>query len=88
MHKEVDPILLQDSDFAALHAQFCTKIDLAIELLEAAIRHRVPFGVPLFDGWYLSEELVKVAARRKKDWVSILKRNRKLETNSFCQDRE
>ena len=37
----------------------------------------------LFDGWYLSEELVKAAARRKKDWGSILKRNRQLETNSF-----
>jgi len=83
LHKEVDPILLDDPAFQLLHAQFHTKIDLAIELVEAAIRHKVPFGVLLFDGWYLSEEVVKVAARRKKDWVSILKRNRKLETNSF-----
>jgi DDE superfamily endonuclease len=83
LHKEVDPVLLQDPDFLALHQQFRTKIDLGIELLEAASGHKVPFGVLLFDGWYLSEELVKAAARRKKDWVSILKRNRKLETNSF-----
>ncbi len=83
LHKEVDPVLLQDPAFLALHQQFRTKIDLGIELLEAAIGHKVPFGVLLFDGWYLSEELVKAAARRKKDWVSILKRNRKLETNSF-----
>jgi Transposase DDE domain len=83
LHKEVDPVLLQDPDFQALHAPFHTKIDLAIDLLEAAIRHKVPFGVLLFDGWYLSEALVTVAARRKKDWVSIVKRNRKLETNSF-----
>lgn len=83
LHKEVDPSLLDDPDFLALHQQFHTKIDLAIELVEAAIRHKVPFGVLLFDGWYLSEELVTVAARRKKDWVSILKRNRKVETNSF-----
>jgi hypothetical protein len=83
LHKEVDPVLLDDPDFQALHQQFHTKIDLAIELIEAAIRHKVPFGVLLFDGWYLSEDLVKVAARRRKDWVSILKRNRKLETNSF-----
>jgi DDE superfamily endonuclease len=83
LHKAVDPVLLKDPAFAALHAQFRTKIDLAIELLEAAIRHKVPVGVLLFDGWYLSEELVKAAARRKKDWVSILKRNRKVETNSF-----
>jgi hypothetical protein len=83
LHKEVDPVLVEDPDFLALHQQFRTKIDLAIELLEAAIRHKVPFGVLLFDGWYLSAELVQVAARRKKDWVSILKRNRKLETNSL-----
>jgi len=83
LHREVDPTLLQDPDFQALHATFHTKIALAIELVEAAIRHKVPFGVLLFDGWYLSEEVVRVAKRRKKDWVSILKRNRKLETNSF-----
>src|SRR5215211_2836584 len=83
LHKEVAPVLLQDPDFVALHQQFRTKIALAIELIEAAIRHRVPFGVILFDGWYLAEELVAVATRRKKDWVSLLKKNRNLETNSF-----
>ena len=83
LHKEINPILLKDPAFQALHAQFHTKIDLAIALIEAAIRHKVPFGVLLFDGWYLSEELVRVAERRKKAWISILKRNRKLETNSF-----
>ena len=83
LHKELDPDLLKDPEFETLHQQFRTKIDLAIDLVEAAIRHKVPFGILLFDGWYLSEELVKVAARRKKDWVSILKRNRKLETTSF-----
>lgn len=83
LHKEVDPVLLNDPAFQALHQQFHTKIALAINLMEAAIGHKVPFGVLLFDGWYLSEDLVKAAARRKQDWVSILKRNRKLETNSF-----
>jgi hypothetical protein len=83
LHKEVDPVLMDDPDFQALNQQFQTKITLAVELIEAAIRHKVPFGVLLFDGWYLSEELVQVAERRKKAWISILKRNRKLETNSF-----
>jgi SRSO17 transposase len=83
LHKEVDPILRQDPAFVALHAQFRTKISLAIELVEAAIRHKVPFGVLLFDGWYLAEELVQVAARRHKAWISILKKNRNLETTSF-----
>src|SRR5205085_10665827 len=57
LHKEVDPVLLQDPAFVALHAQFRTKISLAIELIEAAIGHKVPFGVLLFDGWYLAEAL-------------------------------
>src|SRR6266508_5747067 len=83
LHKVVDPVLLQDPNFADLHGQFRTKIALATELIEAAIRHRVPFGVLLFDSWYLSEELVTIAARRKKDWVSLLKKNRNIETASF-----
>jgi DDE superfamily endonuclease len=83
LHKEIDPTLLNDPAFAALHQQFRTKIALGIELLETAIRRKVPFGVVVFDGWYLAEELVKALERRRKAWVSILKKNRKLETNSF-----
>ncbi len=83
LHKEVDPVLLQDPAFLALHQQFVTKIDRGIALIEAAIRHKVPFGVLLFDGWYLSEDLVRVAERRHKAWISILKRNRNLETASI-----
>ena len=83
LHKQLDSVLLTDPDFAALHAQFRTTIALGIELLEAAIRHKVPFDVVLFDGWYLSEALVQALERRRKSWVSILKKNRNLETNSF-----
>jgi SRSO17 transposase len=83
LHKEVDPVLLDDPDFQKLHQQFRTKIDLGIALLEAAIRHKVPFGVLLFDSWYLAEALVSMARYRKKDWISLLKKNRNLETNSF-----
>jgi hypothetical protein len=83
LHREVDPTLLQDPEFMALHEQFRTKIELGIELIEAAIAHQLRFSVLLFDGWYLAEELVQVAKRRKKDWISILKKNRNLETNSF-----
>ena len=82
-HKEVDPVLLADPDFQQLHQQFRTKIDLGIDLLEAAIRHKVPFSVLLFDSWYLADELVSIARYYKKDWVSLLKKNRNLETNSF-----
>lgn len=83
LHKEVDALLLDDPAFAALHAQFHTKIELALELLESAIRHHLPFSVLLFDSWYLSKDLVQAARRRKKDWISILKKNRNLESHSF-----
>jgi hypothetical protein len=83
LHKEVDPLLLTDPAFAALHAQFRTKIALGIELIETAIRRKVRFGVVVFDSWYLAEELVAVLNRRRKAWVSLLKKNRNLETNSF-----
>ena len=43
----------------------------------------MPFSVLLFDSWYLAEELVSMARYRKKDWISLLKKNRNLETNSF-----
>jgi hypothetical protein len=83
LHKQVDPVLLEDPEFRARHEQFQTKIGLAMDLVEEAIRCKVPFGVVVFDAWYLAEELVQVLARRRKDWISMLKRNRRLETASF-----
>jgi hypothetical protein len=83
LHKQVDPVWLQDPDFQARHEQFRTKIALAIALVETAIRQKVPFGVVVFDAWYLAEDLVRVLARRRKDWLSLLKKNRLLETASF-----
>jgi len=82
-HKEVDPVLLQDPEFQALHQQFQTKIALAKELVGAAIQHKLPFGVVLFDSWYLAEDFIACLGRRRKDWISLLKKNRNLETNSF-----
>ncbi len=83
LHKQVDETLLQDPEFLVLHNQFRTKIDLAIDLVRSAIWHRLRFAILLFDGWYLSEALVTEAARRRKKWISLLKKNRNLETNSF-----
>lgn len=83
LHKAVDSVLLQDPAFQILHQQFRTKIDRAMELVESAIRHKLPFSVVLFDSWYLAEDLVAVLQRRHKDWISLLKKNRNLETNSF-----
>jgi DDE superfamily endonuclease len=83
LHKQVDPVLLADPEFRARHEQFRTKIALASQLVEEAIRHKVPFGVVVFDAWYLAEDLIQVLARRRKDWISVLKTNRLLETASF-----
>jgi hypothetical protein len=83
LHKEVAPVLLQDPDFERLHQQFRTKIALGIELLESAIKPKVPLSVLLFDSWYLADELVSMARYHKKDWISLLKKNRHLETSSF-----
>jgi hypothetical protein len=44
LHKKVDPILLTDPEFLALHEQFRTKIDQAKELIESAIRHKLRFA--------------------------------------------
>jgi len=82
-HKAVDPMLLEDPEFQVLHQQFRTKIELAKELVTAAIWRKLPFDTVLFDSWYLSEEFVAFVRRRRKDWISILKKNRNLETNSF-----
>jgi hypothetical protein len=83
LHKTVAPVLLEAPDFQKLHQQFRTKIDLGIALLEAAIQHKVPFNVLLFDSWSLAEELVSMARYRHKDWLSLLKKNRNVETHSF-----
>ena len=82
-HKRVDAKLLEDPEFQELDQAFQTKIALGIELVEKAIERGLAFGWVLFDGWYLAPDLLTVLDRLKKDWISILKQNRNLETNSF-----
>jgi SRSO17 transposase len=83
LHKQLDQELLKDPKFAELHAQFSTKIEIAQALLTQAIEQGVPFTTVLMDSWYLSAQLVAALAEANKDWVSLLKRNRNLETHSF-----
>lgn len=83
LHKEVDPVLGQDPDFQALATEFHTKISLATELIEHAIARQLPFQTVLMDSWFLSPELVDVLAQHHKDWISLIKSNRKLEVASF-----
>jgi len=81
--KEMEPILLKDPEFKALHDSFCTKISLAIELVQAAIEHKVPFETVLFDSWYLAPDLIKLLNDKDKNWISLLKINRNIETNNL-----
>ena len=83
LHKEVDAILLTDEAFRQRHEAFQTKIELAMELIEDAIERRLPVGVLLMDSWYLAPELITKLKFHHLDWVSLLKKNRNLETASF-----
>lgn len=83
-HKQVDEHLLTDPAFRALDEAFKTKITIASELVEqAAAERQLLFEWVLFDGWYLAPDFLAVLKRLNKDWVSILKQNRNLETNSI-----
>jgi hypothetical protein len=83
LREEVEPQLLQDPDFAVLHAGFQTKLALAVQLLQEALARGVPFSVVLFDGWFLASELVNPIRAAGKDWISVVKKNRGIETQSF-----
>lgn len=82
-HKEVDPKLLQDPEFARLHEEFETKIRLAVQLIEAAMERQLPLKIVLMDSWYLAPKVIECLQKQELDWVSLLKKNRKLETASF-----
>jgi SRSO17 transposase len=83
LHKELDPTLLQDPEFARRAAQFHTKISLAGELVEQAVTRQLPFQTVLMDSWFLSPEVLEILTRHKKDWISLVKTNRKLEVASM-----
>jgi hypothetical protein len=83
LHKKLDPQLLKDPGFAELAGQFCTKIELAIILVTHGIEQGLAFETVLFDSWYLSPEFVKFLRSQNKDWVSVLKSNRTLVSDSI-----
>lgn len=82
-HKRIDEHLLTDPEFQELHEAFKTKITIASELVEKAVERKLIFDWVLFDGWYLAPDFLAVLKRLNKDWVSILKHNRNLETSSI-----
>lgn len=82
-HKRVDPKLLEDPKFQELDKSFKTKITLASELVDKAVERGLSFGWVLFDGWYLAPDFLATLGKHTLDWISILKHNRNIETNSF-----
>jgi hypothetical protein len=82
-------LLVADPEFAAKHAAFETKLKLAGQLVDDAIARGLSFELVLFDAWYLAPELIAVIERHQKGWISILKKNRKLQTAGLkIQDAE
>jgi hypothetical protein len=75
--------VLQAPEFRARQARCRTKIALAADLVEAAIRQNGPCGVGVFDAWSLAEEVVRGLARRRKDGSSRRNKNRRLDTASL-----
>jgi hypothetical protein len=83
LHQQVAPVWLQDPEFRARPAPFRTTLALALALVEEAVRGKGPCGVVAFDAWSLAEDVVRVLARRRQAWISLLNKNRGLETASF-----
>jgi SRSO17 transposase len=81
--KRVENRLLLDPEFVALHEAFTTKITLAAQLVQYTIENELPFATVLFDSWYLAPELLTILKKHDKNWISILKTNRTVVTNSF-----
>lgn len=55
---------------------FKTKLKLARELVEQAVRHEISFSCVVFDTWYFSVEFVDFLGGLGKDWVTRCKSNR------------
>jgi len=81
--KRIEKQLLEDPEFKVRHEAFQSKIDLACQLIRSSIEQGIPYKVALFDGWYLCPQIVNLLAEYEKDYISILKRDRKIETDSF-----
>ena len=87
LKKQYEQQLLDaDPAFARKHHAFQTKLTLAVALINDAIRRGLDFSVVVCAAWYLAPEVVEAVAKAQKAWVSILKKNRKLETQSLHID--
>jgi hypothetical protein len=55
--------------FHVREQMYRTKTSLAAELVQGAVELNVPFGVVLFDSWFLHNELIDPIEALGKDWV-------------------
>jgi SRSO17 transposase len=69
-------------DYQRRLERFKTKIQLAIELVKATDSLGIKAKTYVFDSWFLCKELITVIEAHGKDWISILKSNRKLLFNN------
>jgi len=83
LKRQIEKQLLEDPEFKIRHEAFQSKIDLACQLIRSSIQQEIPYKVALFDGWYLCPQVVDLLAEYERDYISILKRDRKIKTDSF-----
>jgi hypothetical protein len=55
--------------FHVREQMYRTKTSLAAELVQGAVQLNIPFGVVLFDSWFLHNELIDPIEDLGKDWV-------------------
>jgi hypothetical protein len=58
--------------------KFKSKLDLAKELIEAAIAKSIPFSTIVFDAWYTSTDLIEFIASNNLSFVAETKINRSI----------
>lgn len=58
--------------------EFKTKIQMAQEMIDWAVKQGIPFKCVIFDSWYFCKELCDHLESLGKDWISMSKSDRKL----------
>ena len=62
--------------------QFKSKLDLAIQLIDQAVKVGIPFSRVAGDSWYFCDKIIKHLELLHKDWVFASKSNRTINLNN------
>jgi len=69
--------IYQKEDWCKKHkVEFKTKIKLAIELVEWAVKQGIPFQTVVFDSWFFTKDFCDYIEKLGKDWISMSKSDR------------